>query len=385
MSESQELIIYEKLSPAEVFKPGGSDNIINEIKTRIGSIVFDISTEKGRSEIRSMANKIAKSKTAIDNMGKELKAEWKARCDGIDTERRKIWDELESLQHQVRQPLTDFENKEKERVAAHEEALKKLASFKSFVHGDENGRPTSADRLEQIISLSVEFYGTRNWEEFAERANNQQTANDAALKQALDARRKYDAEQAELERLRREDEARKQKEREELIAKEAAEKAKREAEEKAAREKADLEAKQKAEAERLAKEAADREAAIKAEQARIQREKEEADARAIKAEADRLATEAKAKADAEAAERKRLADIERARKDEEARQQKIRDDEAAAIAAREADKKHRASINNAAMNALLAIPENSSMDESQAKAIIKAIAMGNIPNVKINY
>jgi len=55
-------------------------------------------------------------------MGKELKSEWKAKCDSIDLERRKIWDELEALQATVRQPLTDFENKEKERIAAEEKA-----------------------------------------------------------------------------------------------------------------------------------------------------------------------------------------------------------------------------------------------------------------------
>jgi len=221
---SKELIVIEAVNAATVFQPGGADRIIEDIKAKVNSLVLDVSTPGGREEIRSLAAKIARSKTALDGMGKELKAEWKARCDAIDGERRKIWDELEALQHQVRQPLTDFENKEKERVAAHEAALEKLASFKNFVHGDETGRPTPADRLEQIIALSAEFYGTRNWEEFSERANNQQAANDAALKQALDARRKYDAEQAELERLRREEEARKQKEREDAIAKEAAEK-----------------------------------------------------------------------------------------------------------------------------------------------------------------
>jgi len=380
---SKELIVIEAVNAATVFQPGGADRIIEDIKAKVNSLVLDVSTPGGREEIRSLAAKIARSKTALDGMGKELKAEWKARCDAIDGERRKIWDELEALQHQVRQPLTDFENKEKERVAAHEAALEKLASFKNFVHGDETGRPTPADRLEQIIALSAEFYGTRNWEEFSERANNQQAANDAALKQALDARRKYDAEQAELERLRREEEARKQKEREDAIAKEAAEKAKRDAEEKAAREKAELEAKQKAETERLAKEAAEREAAAKAEQARIQREKDEADARAKKAEDDRIAAEAKAKADAEAAEKKRLADIEQARKDEEARQQKIRDDEAAATAKREADREHKAKINNEAVVALsISVPD---LEMGFCQKVIEAIARGQIPNVKIIY
>lgn len=376
---SQELMIVNLPNPVEIFKKGGSEEILKQIKEKVTSEVFDVSTEKGRDVIRSTARKIASSKTAIDAMGKELKSEWKARCDGIDSERRKIWDGLEELQKQVRQPLTEFEDKEKNRVAEHEHELLVLANWANL-----GNLGTWQQAEENLVALDGS-YKKRDWEEFKSRADGVYIEARGSLIASAHNLKKQEADRLELERLRKEEDARKQKEREEQIAKEAAEAAKREAEEKAAREKAELEARQKAETERVARETAEREAAAKAEQDRIQREKEEADARAKKAEEDRIASEIKAKADAEAAEKRRLADIEQARKSEEARQQKIRDDEAAAAAAREADKKHKASINQSALKALLEIPENNLMPEGQAKAIIEAIARGKITNVKIIY
>lgn len=374
---SQELMIVNLPNPVDLFKKGGSEEIIKQIKEKVMSEVFDVSTEKGRDVIRSTVRKIGSSKTAIDAMGKELKSEWKAKCDAIDLERRKIWDELEALQATVRQPLTDFKNKEKERIAIYEKELTLLANWANLGAGG-----TYQQAEENLVCLDG-AYKARNWEEFKARADATYIEARGSLIASAHNLKKQEEERLELERLRREEDARKQKEREEAIAREAAEKAKREVEEKAAKEKAELEAKQKAEAERVARETAEREAHAKAEQGRIQREKDEADARAKKAEDDRIAAETKAKADAEAAEKKRLADIEQARKDEEARQQKIRDDEAEATAKREADREHKAKINNEAVVALsISVPD---LEMGFCKKVIEAIARGQIPNVKIIY
>ena len=375
---SNELVTIETVNAVEVFQKGGADKILEDFKAKISSVVLDVSTASGREQIRSLAAKIARSKTALDNMGKELKSEWKARCDGIDSERRKIWDGLEELQKQVRQPLTEFEDKEKNRVAEHEHELLVLANWANL-----GNLGTWQQAEENLVALDGSY--KRDWEEFKSRAESVYIEARGSLIASAHNLKKQEADRLELERLRKEEDARKQKEREEQIAKEAAEAAKREAEEKAAREKAELEARQKAEIERVARETAEREAAAKAEQDRIQREKEEADARAKKAEEDRIASEIKAKADAEAAEKRRLADIEQARKTEEARQQKIRDDEAAAAAAREADKKHKAEIHNEIKDALQAVVEGCGNGEDKIKALVIAFATGKIPHVKIIY
>ena len=374
---SQELMIVNLPNPVEIFKKGGSEEILKQIKEKVTSEVFDVSTEKGRDVIRSTARKIASSKTAIDAMGKELKAEWKAKCDSIDLERRKIWDELETLQATVRQPLTDFENKEKERIANHERELVVLANWANLGAGG-----TYQQAEENLFALDG-AYQSRNWEEFKARADAAYVLANNSLVAAAHNLKKQEEERLELERLRREEDARKQKEREEAIAREAAEKAKKDAEEKAAKEKADFEARQKEEAERLSREAAAREAALEAEKARAEQEKIEAEERAKKAEQEAIRQAEKAKTDAAAAEEKRLADIEKARKEEEARQQKIRDDELAETAKREADIEHRREVNNkAAVDLSVAV---SDLEADFCLRVIKAIAQGKITNVKIIY
>ena len=374
---SQELMIVNLPNPVEIFKKGGSEEILKQIKEKVTSEVFDVSTEKGRDVIRSTARKIASSKTAIDAMGKELKAEWKAKCDSIDLERRKIWDELETLQATVRQPLTDFENKEKERIANHERELVVLANWANLGAGG-----TYQQAEENLVSLDG-AYQSRNWEEFKARADAAYIEARGSLIASAHNLKKQEEERLELERLRREEDDRRQKERDANIAREAAEKAKKDAEEKAAKEKAAFEAKQKEEAERLSREAAAREAALEAEKARAEQEKIEAEERAKKAEQEAIRQAEKAKADAEAAEEKRLADIEKARKEEEARQQKIRDYELAETAKREADIEHRREVNNkAAVDLSVAV---SDLEADFCLRVIKAIAQGKITNVKIIY
>ena len=86
-------------------KPNGLDALIEQIKAKVLGTVYDISTAKGRDGCRSDAANVAKSKMAIDRLGKALSAEYKEIPKKIDAERRRAFDELEALQKQVRQPL----------------------------------------------------------------------------------------------------------------------------------------------------------------------------------------------------------------------------------------------------------------------------------------
>ena len=147
-------------------------------------------------------------------------------------------------------------------------------------------------------------------------------------------------------------EVRERKDREAQIAAEATANAER-----AAAESIERERKAKEQAEQLARDTAER-AKKQAQEAaeRAEREKAEAVARA----------KADAKRKAEAAEKSRLDAIE---------QERI------ATEKREANKKHCAKINNAAANALLAC----GITTEQAKAVVSAIAKGQIPAVYISY
>ena len=76
----------------------------------------DLSTEKGRKAIASLAYKVARTKTAIDDAGKKLNEEARARINAIDEARRKIRQQLDDLRDDVRRPLTDWEDAEDARA-----------------------------------------------------------------------------------------------------------------------------------------------------------------------------------------------------------------------------------------------------------------------------
>lgn len=333
--------------------PGGLDPLIEQIREKVAGTVYDMSTAKGRAECASDAFKVAKSKTAIEKLGKALSAEYKEIPKKIDAERRRAFDALEALQAQVRQPLTDWERAEEARVA-------RLKSGVEWFHlrAEENRDLDSAE-----LRASIEEVGARvvdeSWEEFEAEAHRMKARALDSLTQALAAREKYEAEQAELVRLRAEAEARRIQDEKDRIAREAAERATREAE-------------AKARAEREA--AAQREAQAKAAAEQAERDRLEAIERQkqaeARAEAERLAAEQRARDAAEAA---RLAEIQR-QADEAARIE-------AEQKAREADRAHRAKTNNAAVAALVA----GGLTQESAKLAITLIAQGKVPAVRINY
>lgn len=355
VAEETALARIESITAIDLFKPEVIDPILGRIREEVTSQAkkLDISTPGNRSELASLAYKVARSKTFIDGQRKTLVSDEKKRLAKIDAEGRRIWDELESLQEEVRKPLTDWENAEKMRVAEHEHKISVIEDAGNCA----KNTPELAG-IEELI-LVVETVSRRDWQEFSTRAADAKRISYAALSEAKEQAKRREEEAVELSRLRAEAAAREQKDREERIARDAKEKAEREAkarEEQAAREVAEREA-------RLEREARQREhAAIIA--------KEEAEMKAKKAETDRIAAEERHEREKQAAivaERKRVAD-EALRVEAEAK-------------ARERDKAHKAEVNNAALLALVA----AGLSNEDAKLAITAIAKGLIPNVKVVY
>jgi chromosome segregation ATPase len=347
MSDSNELIVIESENALAVFTaPSGLDPYIEQIRAEVRSFVPDVSTKKGRDAIASIAYKVAKSKTALDNAGKSLVDRLKEQPKLVDAERKRMREELDALKDEVRKPLTDWEEAEKARVDAHELAIDRLRNLDDMVS------ELTAEQIAARIADAESAELGAKWEEFEGEAAIVKNDVLARLGAALEKRQKYEAEQAELERLRAEAAAREAKEREERIAREAAEAARIVAENKARLEAEEIQ--RKAQAERAAQERRELELKLAAEKA--EREAAEAKLRAEQAEA-----QAKANAERQQAEA-------RAREEAEA-------------AAREKDKKHKAAINNAALDAFIA----GGMTEDAAKLAITLIAKRTIPNVTISY
>lgn len=336
--------------------PNGLDPWLDQIRGEVDkflSVLPDLTTKKGRDLYASMAYKIAKSKNALDEAGKKLSAEQKEVPKRIDAERKRVWEKLELWQKEVRKPLDDWQEAEDRRIDAINDAIDQIKALASDLDGI-----TAADleeRIGRVEAVTIED----KWAEFQLDAAKAKDSTLATLRNALTARKQYEADQAELAQRRAEDEARAQRERDDQIRKEAAEQAQRDADEAAQRERDQAEQREKA----LKQQAEDAER--KAEQAK--RDQEEAEQRA---ERERK----------EAAARQEQA-VEQARLDEKKRA----DDAAAEIIrqqdARAADTAHRAKINRAALEAFTA----NGLTEACAKQAITLIVQGKIPAIALTY
>lgn len=323
MSEVTDLVVIEKSNAMEIFTSKEQlDPLLEKIETEARSLVPDLTTKKGRDAIASMAHKVARSKTYIDNAGKDLVAELKALPKQIDESRRIVRERLDALKDEVRRPLTEWEA-EQERIKAEEAAAAKA---------EEDRKKFESDH--EIALLMNDAFDREVAEKKAE-AERQRIAHEEELKrQAAEQARREAEEKAAAELAaakKREEDAIAAKAQAELLAKQAQERAEQEAKDAAA----------KAEAEKKA--------AIEAEQRKAQEE------------ADRIKREAEQKEAARLAEEKRIADEK---------------------AKREADVKHRKAIGSDIVKSLT---ENSSITREQAIEVLTALMNGLVPHTNINY
>lgn len=333
MSEVTDLVVIEKSNAMAVFTSNEQlDPIIEAIEKEARSLVPDVSTRKGRDAIASMAHKVARSKTYIDNAGKDLVAELKALPKQIDESRRIVRERLEALKDEVRRPLTEWEA-EQERIKA-EEAMNAM----------------HAEALEMNIKFDQEL------------ADKFEADHEMALlmNDAFDRDAKAKAEEAERQRIAHEEELKRQ----------AAEQAKREAEEKAERERAEA-ARREAELKLKADQAErDRIAAVQKAEAdkKAAAEQAERDKQAAIAEEQRKAQEAadKVRREAEAKEAARLAE-----------ERRVADE----TAKRAANVAHQKRINNEAKDDFV----KGGIPEEFARKAVELLAKRQVRNSSINY
>lgn len=350
MTAQQQLVSVDDISEDNaplIYVSGGLKPFIDRVREEVSGEVPDLSTKKGRDRIASLAAKVSKSKVAVEKPGREYLKRLKEMPKVVEAELRGFVTDMDALRDEVRKPLTDWEAAEAARVAEHKADLESLRNTDTT--------DASAAMIKSLIAdMEAEEIGP-DWEEFEAEAHRVKAASLATLREALVKREQYEAEQAELERLRAEREAQAQREREAQLVREAEERARREAEQAA---QAEREAVIRREAEAKA-----RELYLKQQAEAAEREKAVAEQRAMQAEID-----AQAKAEqAAAAERQRYLDEQR--------------EAAKAAALREADQANRAAVNRAAMDAFIA----GGLPEECAKQAVILIAKKQIPNITISY
>lgn len=323
MSEIMDLVVIEKKNAMAVFTNNDQlDPLIEAIEKEARSLVPDVTTKKGRDAIASMAHKVARSKTYIDNAGKDLVAELKALPKQIDESRRVVRERLDALKDEVRRPLTEWEA-EQERIKA-EEAMNALHVEALAMNEDFDRQLAARIESDHEMALLMNDAFDREQAEKKAEAERQRIAREEEIKRLAEEKAKREAE----EQAQREIDAAAAREREAILAKERAEREQREAAERAEREK---------------------QAAVEAERRKAQEE------------ADRIRREAEQREQARLAEEKRKAD-------EQAR--------------READVRHRKAVGVEVVKALMA---NTSLTRDQAIEVLTAVKDGRIPHTGISY
>lgn len=404
------------------------DRFYDEVAAEVRAHEPDLSTLAGRKAIASLAYKVARTKTAIDDAGKLLTEEKRAEIKKVDEARKRIREKLDELKDEARKPLTEWETAEEARVARVTAVLDQLKAA-AVILADDTSETLKA-RLATVEAITIEF---DEFQDYEAAAKAQWDGATTALQAGIERLLQEEADRRDLERLRAE----------------AAERAQREAAEREARERENAHSQalidhiqgcaegrigpdpqpfglllrelsdkvvadeqcgaRRDEVERLRlativdltaqmeRQAAERQAR-EAEEARQQEEQARADREAA---AEQARAEAQRQAQAEAAAREQahqqeLAEAQRRATEAEAARQAEADRIAEAEAARQAEaervaeeqrrreqnRAHRGRIMAAAKTALI---EQTGIDEETAKKVVLAIASRSVPHVSIDF
>ncbi len=184
--------------PKTVFRLGGTLPFVRAVEEHVAALKpqLDISTETGRDFIRSTAYKIARTKTFAFAKAKELSAVYKAMGKEIDTEAEEMSKALDKLKHEIRRPLTEWEERDSVRNADYETKLGEIYNACLFV-----GAPTVEAIQARLAKLRG--YESIDWAEYSERAKQGFAECFPALWEMLAKAEKDEADREELEELRK--------------------------------------------------------------------------------------------------------------------------------------------------------------------------------------
>jgi len=321
-----------------------------EFKEKYDDVVYDLTVPEQEKQARADKHSIGKVLSKLDSAHKALKAPLKEKVDLIDGRRKEIKDQLLDVQGKIKDQIASHDKAIEEHAEMLQLRIDTITSYAEHESTDGKGSEYLKDELRALKSVEVDD----SYEDRKADATLAKVETIGKLETMLATAVGQEAKDAELERLRREKEARERADREEEIRKDAEAKATRQAEEKAEREKQEA-------AKKAQKEIDDAK--------QKQQEAEDAEAKAK--------TEAKDKAGKAAKEEREKIEREQAEKE---RQERIERDRAEAKKRKSA---HRENIEKQAIESLVAAIYE--LDDAHAKPIIEAIKEGLIKHVSIYY
>jgi hypothetical protein len=341
--ESTDVIVFNS---KDLFSEKAEDTL-KLIETEARKTTKDVSTKAGQAEIRSSAYSLRTTKSAIETIRKDLNSKAQETINLNNKIGKDSIQRIDALITEIRQPLTDMENKEKKRKEDHQSDLNEMDAI---VERIDYANLSVEVLIEARRSLNSLVEG--DYEEFQEEADKKHEKYLAQIDKMIDDQTKLEEQEAELEEMRAKNKKRDDEDEAKRIQKEADDRATEKAQ---------------AEADKKIKDIQDKADQDKRVQEQKAKDKEAEDQKKID-DANALVIETKRLADEKINNEKLRVKREKEKAEEDKKK-------------READQKHRGKINN---SALLALKEIGLSDE-EGKAVITAIAKGNVPNITINY
>ncbi|NIE98505.1 hypothetical protein F3J38_00255 [Pantoea sp. Acro-805] len=232
MSETTDLAVLE-VKPEQaptLYVPNGLNAYLDEIRNSVNEVP-DLSTDKGRKRIASLAAQVSRSKTAIEKPGRDYLKRLKELPKEVEAELRRFVSECDAIRDETRRPLTEWEQAEDERKQALQQRLADLRALADVIDDAGNYLPSTDIQARLCEAKAVTLDDT--WQEIATEAGVAKDATVQKLEAAVIVAKQREDQAAELERLRKEAEEKARRGHEEKLKQEAAESARREAEQKA--------------------------------------------------------------------------------------------------------------------------------------------------------
>lgn len=200
------LIVVPQSSVPEIFSSVQAiETIVEMVRQEVSGHVPDLGTVKGRKAIASLSAKVSKSKVLLDGLGKDLVSDIKQQAKVIDAARKTARDSLDELRDETRKPLTEWEE-EQDRLALQqqkelEEEQERLAAEKKLQEDHESAlvenenfdlRKQLADQAEKQKIIDAENQLKNDHEAALIENENFDLLKEQAEKQAIeDAEKRY--------------------------------------------------------------------------------------------------------------------------------------------------------------------------------------------------
>lgn len=198
--QTLEMVVIEPATVLAAYTEGRDlDDAIQQVRDVVEGFEHDMTTITSRKRTASLAMKVAKVKTGLDAMGKDLTAKWKEQAKKVDNSRKSMREALDALKIEARKPLTDWEYEEA-MAEAERQAVEDAEKLAAQIESDheigillneklERDKADAKEKEERLAKINVEYEERIRQErenriaaEAAERATREK---DAALRVVL--------------------------------------------------------------------------------------------------------------------------------------------------------------------------------------------------------